>query len=156
MGTRWGYDKFPKETPLVFYKAGRPIVPPLQMRDGLKAVLENMVPYIQKAFPRKTVKFWRLQSPRHFHGGEWNQNGSCLFNEPLEELQVWTDNCFSATITKFLLLKEIEVRVFFKKDFLGLANGISHSQCIFPCLRGNSGDQESKFEQHRNHVWWWF
>ncbi|KAL7002952.1 Protein trichome birefringence-like 12 [Sarracenia purpurea var. burkii] len=63
------------------------------MRDGLEAVLENMVSYIQKAFPRKTLKFWRLQSPRHFYGGEWNENGSCLFNEPLEELQLdlWFD-----------------------------------------------------------------
>ncbi|XP_057493611.1 protein trichome birefringence-like 12 isoform X2 [Actinidia eriantha] len=89
----WGYDKFPKEKPLVFYKAGRPIVPPLQMLDGLKVVLDNMVSYIQKEFPKSTLKFWRLQSPRHFYGGEWNQNGSCLFNEPLEELQLdlWFD-----------------------------------------------------------------
>ncbi|GFY80336.1 trichome birefringence-like protein [Actinidia rufa] len=82
-GHWWGYDKFPKEKPLVFYKAGRPIVPPLQMLDGLKVVLDNTVSYIQKEFPKSTLKFWRLQSPRHFYGGEWNQNGSCLFNELL-------------------------------------------------------------------------
>ncbi|KAK4563656.1 hypothetical protein RGQ29_005987 [Quercus rubra] len=84
---KWGYDKFPKERPLVFYHAGQPISPPLEMLDGLKLVLENMVSYIQKKFPSKTLKFWRLQSPRHFYGGEWNQNGSCLFNEPLKESQ---------------------------------------------------------------------
>ncbi|XP_057465409.1 protein trichome birefringence-like 12 [Actinidia eriantha] len=90
---RWGYDKFPKEKPLVFYKAGRPIIPPLQMLDGLKVVLDNTVSYIQNEFPKSMLKFWRLQSPRHFYGGEWNQNGSCLFNEPLEELQLdfWFD-----------------------------------------------------------------
>ncbi|CAK9136942.1 unnamed protein product [Ilex paraguariensis] len=92
-GHWWGYDKFPKETPLVFYKAGKPILPPLGMLDGLKVVLDNMVAYIQKEFPKKTIKFWRLQSPRHFYGGEWNQNGSCLLNEPLEEhqLDLWFD-----------------------------------------------------------------
>ncbi|XAR73030.1 hypothetical protein NMG60_11019880 [Bertholletia excelsa] len=92
-GHWWGLDKFPKETPLVFYKAGKPIEPPLEMFDGLKVVLENMVPHIQNEFPRKTLKFWRLQSPRHFYGGEWNQNGSCPFSEPLEEhqLDLWFD-----------------------------------------------------------------
>lgn len=86
--TRWGSDKFPKEKPLVFYHASQQIHPPLEMLDGLKVVLENMVSYIQKHVPHKTLKFWRLQSPRHFYGGEWNQNGSCLFSDPLEELQV--------------------------------------------------------------------
>lgn len=85
---RWGYDKFPKETPLVFYKAGQPIFPPLGILDGYKVVLENMVAYIEREFPRNTLKFWRFQSPRHFYGGDWNQNGSCLFKDPLEEVQV--------------------------------------------------------------------
>ncbi|GAV65103.1 PC-Esterase domain-containing protein/PMR5N domain-containing protein [Cephalotus follicularis] len=92
-GHWWGYDKFPKETPLVFHRAGEPIVPHLEMLDGLKIVLENMVSYIQSEFPSKTIKFWRLQSPRHFYGGDWNQNGSCLFDEPLKEdqLDLWFD-----------------------------------------------------------------
>ncbi|KAL2343882.1 hypothetical protein Fmac_005167 [Flemingia macrophylla] len=89
-GHWWNNDKFPKEKPLVFYKSGQPIIPPLGMLDGLKVVLGNMIPYIQKEFPGKTL-FWRLQSPRHFYGGDWNQNGSCLFNKPLEEneLDLW-------------------------------------------------------------------
>ncbi|XP_021903676.1 protein trichome birefringence-like 12 isoform X2 [Carica papaya] len=86
-GHWWGYDKFPKETPPVFYRAGQVIEPPLRIQEGLKVVLEHMVAYIQREVPRKAVKFWRLQSPRHFYGGEWNQNGSCLFNRPLEESQ---------------------------------------------------------------------
>lgn len=86
--TRWSSDKFPKETPLSFYRAGKPILPPLDILDGFKVVLENMVSYIQNKLPQKTLKLWRLQSPRHFYGGEWNQNGSCLFNKPLEEQQV--------------------------------------------------------------------
>ncbi|PIN16907.1 hypothetical protein CDL12_10441 [Handroanthus impetiginosus] len=92
-GHWWGYDKFPKETPLVFFKGGQPIHPPLEMLDGLKVVLEYMVAHIDKVFPKNVHKFWRLQSPRHFHGGEWNQNGSCLFDEPLKEYQLdmWFD-----------------------------------------------------------------
>ncbi|XP_062082705.1 protein trichome birefringence-like 12 isoform X2 [Humulus lupulus] len=86
-GHWWGFDKFPKEKPLVFYQAGQPILPPPNMLDGLKLVLENMASYVQKEIPSKTLKFWRLQSPRHFYGGDWNQNGSCMFNDPLEELQ---------------------------------------------------------------------
>ncbi|KAE8698793.1 Protein trichome birefringence-like 12 [Hibiscus syriacus] len=90
-GHWWGYDKFPKETPLVFYRHGRPINPSLGLLDGFQVVLENMVHHIQKEVPKKTLKFWRLQSPRHFYGGEWNQNGSCLFDRPLEEdqLDLW-------------------------------------------------------------------
>ncbi|KAL9329218.1 hypothetical protein ACSQ67_004221 [Phaseolus vulgaris] len=84
-GHWWNNDKFPEEKPLVFYKAGQAIVPPLGMLDGLKVVLANTITYIQKEFPRNTLKLWRLQSPRHFYGGDWNQNGSCLFNRPLEE-----------------------------------------------------------------------
>ena len=94
---RWNFDKFPEGKPLVFYKAGQPIVPPLGMLDGLKVVLDNMIAYIQKEFPRNTLKFWRLQSPRHFYGGDWNQNGSCLFNKPLEENEV----CVSETCLDF-------------------------------------------------------
>ena len=117
---RWGYDKFPKERPLVFYHAGQPISPPLEMLDGLKLVLENMVSYIQKKVPSKTLKFWRLQSPRHFYGGEWNQNGSCLFNEPLKESQVWIDDGsphFCAFLPRFYLtitiLSSFHIKIIF-------------------------------------------
>ncbi|KAK4271355.1 hypothetical protein QN277_020059 [Acacia crassicarpa] len=90
-GHWWNHDKFPKQKPLVFYRAGRPIVPQLEMLDGLKIILDSTVSYIQNKFPSKTLKFWRLQSPRHFYGGDWNQNGSCLLNKPLEkhELDLW-------------------------------------------------------------------
>ncbi|KAL9231930.1 hypothetical protein vseg_007088 [Gypsophila vaccaria] len=92
-GHWWGPHKFPKETPLVFYQNGRLISPPLDFMDGLKVVLKSMMSYIDKEVPSSTLKFWRLQSPRHFFGGEWNQNGSCLFDEPLQEsqLDMWFD-----------------------------------------------------------------
>ncbi|KAJ8572466.1 hypothetical protein K7X08_008977 [Anisodus acutangulus] len=52
-------------------------------------VLENMIAYIEKELPEKTLKFLHLQSPRHFHGGEWNQNGSCTADEL--QLDLWFD-----------------------------------------------------------------
>ncbi|XP_047945837.1 protein trichome birefringence-like 12 [Salvia hispanica] len=98
-GHWWGPDKFPKETPLVFFRDGQPIHPYLELMDGLKVVVKNMVAHIEKAFPKKVLKFWRLQSPRHFYGGDWNQNGSCLFDEPLKEseLDLWFDPANNGT-----------------------------------------------------------
>ncbi|EOA13490.1 hypothetical protein CARUB_v10026551mg [Capsella rubella] len=92
-GHWWGYDKFPKETPLVFHRKGKPINPPLDILQGFELVLQHMVSYIQREVPAKTLRFWRLQSPRHFSGGDWNQNGSCLLEKPLEEsqLDLWFD-----------------------------------------------------------------
>ncbi|KAF8410664.1 hypothetical protein HHK36_003196 [Tetracentron sinense] len=93
IGHWWGSNKFPKERPLVFYRQGKPILPPFEILDGLQSVLKSMVPYIHREVPSGTLKFWRLQSPGHFYSVEWNLNGSCLFNEPLEESQpdTWFD-----------------------------------------------------------------
>lgn len=85
---RWGHDKFPEENPLVFFREGKPIVPPLGILEGLQVVLESMVSHIEKEVPKKTLKFWRTQSPRHFYGGDWDHNGSCLFTEPLKQQEV--------------------------------------------------------------------
>lgn len=81
---RWGPDKFPKDKPLVFFTKGKPIDPPLGIRDGLNAVINSMVSYIEREVPGRTLKLWRTQSPRHFFGGEWDHNGSCLFDKPLK------------------------------------------------------------------------
>ncbi|KAF0934166.1 hypothetical protein E2562_023428 [Oryza meyeriana var. granulata] len=92
----WGLDKFPKETPLVFYQGGKPIEPPLGIYDGLKIVLESMASYIEREVPSKTLKLWRTQSPRHFHRGEWDHNGSCVFDRLLQEheIDLWFDPRF--------------------------------------------------------------
>jgi len=84
-GHWWGLDKFPRETPLVFYKGGIPIEPPLGIFDGLKVVLKSMASYIEREVPGKTLKLWRTQLPRHFDGGEWDHNGSCVSDRLLEE-----------------------------------------------------------------------
>lgn len=95
-GHWWDRYKFPKDTPLVFYKGGKPIEPPLDMHNGLKVVLKSIASYIEREVPRKTLKLWRTQSPRHFYGGEWDHNGSCVSDRRLEEheLNSWFDPQF--------------------------------------------------------------
>ncbi|KAF7077299.1 hypothetical protein CFC21_081866 [Triticum aestivum] len=95
-GHWWGSYKFPKETPLVFYRGGKPIEPPLSIFDGLKIALKSMGSYIKREVPSKTLKLWRTQSPRHFDGGDWNHNGSCVSNRLLQqnELDSWFDPRF--------------------------------------------------------------
>lgn len=88
MCIRWGTYKFPRETPLVFYEGGRPIEPPLSIPDGLKRVIKSMAAYIDAEAPSTTLKLWRTQSPRHFHGGEWDRNGSCVTDKLLKEDEV--------------------------------------------------------------------
>uniref|UniRef100_A0A0D6R5I2 Uncharacterized protein n=1 Tax=Araucaria cunninghamii TaxID=56994 RepID=A0A0D6R5I2_ARACU len=92
-GHWWGLDKFPKETPLVFYREGSLISPLFSIKDGLHVVLQSMASYIERTIPKDRLKLWRTQSPRHFHGGEWNQNGSCTFDTLLGEnkLDDWFD-----------------------------------------------------------------
>uniref|UniRef100_A0A7N0TNV8 Trichome birefringence-like N-terminal domain-containing protein n=1 Tax=Kalanchoe fedtschenkoi TaxID=63787 RepID=A0A7N0TNV8_KALFE len=108
-GHWWGHDKFPKEKPLVFYESGNLIMPPLDMLDGFRRVLKNMASYIEKEIPSKTLKFWRLQSPRHFLGGDWNQNGSCLFDNPLNksQLDLWFDPANEGVNKEARLLNDI-------------------------------------------------
>lgn len=86
---RWGTYKFPKETPLLFYRGGEPIEPPLSIHDGMKVVIKSMASYIDREMPSsRTLKLWRSQSPRHFDGGEWDHNGSCVTGRLLEEDEV--------------------------------------------------------------------
>ena len=89
---RWSSDKFPKETTLSFHKEGKFISPALSIRDRLHVVLQSMVSYIENTIPKDRLKLWRTQSPRHFYGGEWNQNGSITFDTLLDERKVWTTN----------------------------------------------------------------
>uniref|UniRef100_A0A453MWN4 Trichome birefringence-like C-terminal domain-containing protein n=1 Tax=Aegilops tauschii subsp. strangulata TaxID=200361 RepID=A0A453MWN4_AEGTS len=108
-GHWWGPDKFPKETPLVFYRGGKPIEPPLGIFDGLKVVLKSMSSYIEREVPSTTMKLWRTQSPRHFDGGEWDHNGSCLSKRLLEEheLDSWFDPRFGGVNKEARLVNSV-------------------------------------------------
>jgi hypothetical protein len=49
----------------------------LSIREGLATVVKSMLDFIDDIVPAHVLKVWRLQSCRHFQGGEWNKNGSC-------------------------------------------------------------------------------
>ncbi|XP_071732555.1 protein trichome birefringence-like 12 [Rutidosis leptorrhynchoides] len=117
-GHWWGYDKFPKESPLAFYEGGKPIVPAPDMLGGLQIVLKNMAAHIHKEFPKTTLKFWRLQSPRHFYGGDWNQNGSCLSRDPLKEseLELWFDPSNNGVNKEARLINQVIIKTLQETD----------------------------------------
>ncbi|MCO5587109.1 hypothetical protein L7F22_041056 [Adiantum nelumboides] len=87
-GHWWGFDKFPLDSPLLFFKDGKPIIPPLNLRNGLRVVLQHMVEFTERRYPSEVLKIWRTQSPRHFEGGDWNQNGSCVTSRLLQDSQI--------------------------------------------------------------------
>ncbi|KAB2633912.1 protein trichome birefringence-like 12 [Pyrus ussuriensis x Pyrus communis] len=78
---------------LFIVRANQYYLLPIDMSYRFKVALENMVSYVQNKVPHKTLKIWRLQSPRHFYGGDWNQNDSCLFNKLIDkqQLNLWFD-----------------------------------------------------------------
>ncbi|KAG0453947.1 hypothetical protein HPP92_025251 [Vanilla planifolia] len=71
-GHWWGLDKFPKETPLVFYKGGKPIVPPLEIFDGRSGSSEYDLLHRERGAQEdckdlahsisQTFPWWRLES----------------------------------------------------------------------------------------------
>jgi hypothetical protein len=117
---RWGPDKFPKETPLVFYKGGKPIEPPLGIHDGLKVVLRSMFSYIEREVPSKILKMWRTQSPRHFYGGDWNQNGSCVFDRLLEDHEVPLQRSNTQTVLIQIIPSKFLVLIILNKNLVQL------------------------------------
>ncbi|CAN1167560.1 Protein trichome birefringence-like 13 [Linum perenne] len=80
----WAPSKFdPVKTPMLFYRKGVPIIPPVSPDVGLDMVLENMIHFVEDKMRPGGIKFFRTQSPRHFEGGDWNEGGSCLRKKPL-------------------------------------------------------------------------
>ncbi|KAL3730152.1 hypothetical protein ACJRO7_027196 [Eucalyptus globulus] len=85
----WAPSKFdPIKSPMLFFRNGQPLIPPLKPDIGLDLVLENMMKYVSKEAKSGTIKFFRTQSPRHFEGGDWDQGGSCPRSKPLLPEQV--------------------------------------------------------------------
>eukprot|EP00850_Spirogloea_muscicola_P009334 SM000052S17726 [mRNA] locus=s52:368091:371296:- [translate_table: standard] len=82
-------DKFDKQDmPVLFFDGGEPVMPPLDIIRGFALVMKRMVAHIEKTVPSDRIKLWRLQSPRHFEGGEWNTNGTCTDLPLLSKRQV--------------------------------------------------------------------
>ncbi|KAI6678237.1 hypothetical protein NL676_039033 [Syzygium grande] len=85
----WAPSKFdPIKSPMLFFRKGQPLIPPVKPNIGLDLVLENMMKYVTNEAKSDAIKFFRTQSPRHFEGGDWDQGGSCPRSKPLLPEQV--------------------------------------------------------------------
>ncbi|KAI5069549.1 hypothetical protein GOP47_0015850 [Adiantum capillus-veneris] len=88
----WAPEKFdPVKTPMIFFEKGEPIIPTKPPEEGLDMVLKSMIAYVEQRMPAEGLMFLRMQSPRHFEGGDWNEGGSCHRSKPLteEEAKTW-------------------------------------------------------------------
>ncbi|XP_074291597.1 protein trichome birefringence-like 13 [Silene latifolia] len=80
----WAPKKFdPVKSPMLFYKDGMPINPPVTPDTGLDLVLEHMISFVDRKMRPGGIKIFRTQSPRHFEGGDWDQGGTCPRQKPL-------------------------------------------------------------------------
>ncbi|CAN1760589.1 Protein trichome birefringence-like 13 [Linum perenne] len=151
----WAPSKFdPVKTPMLFYRKGVPIIPPVSPDVGLDMVLENMVHFVEDKMRPGGIKFFRTQSPRHFEGGDWNEGGSCLRKKPLlfdqaEQLFGVRNNGTNveARLVNQHILKVVKWSSFQILDITHLselradghpanAGGKKHDDCMHWCLPG--------------------
>ncbi|KAK7400424.1 hypothetical protein VNO78_11630 [Psophocarpus tetragonolobus] len=151
----WAPSKFdPVKSPMLFFKKGQPVIPPLRPDQGLDMVLEHMIPYVEKKARPGAIKFFRTQSPRHFEGGDWDQGGSCQRDRPLSIEQV--EELFSVKnngtnvetrLVNEHLYKALKGSSFITLDITHLsefradahpasAGGKKHDDCMHWCLPG--------------------
>ncbi|TKY59401.1 trichome birefringence 13 [Spatholobus suberectus] len=151
----WAPSKFdPVKSPMLFFKNGQPVIPPLRPDQGLDMVLGHMIPYVEEKARPGAVKFFRTQSPRHFEGGDWDQGGSCQRDRPLSVEQV--EELFSvknngtnveARLVNDRLYKALKGSGFIVLDITHLsefradahpasAGGKKHDDCMHWCLPG--------------------
>ncbi|KAL2343896.1 hypothetical protein Fmac_005181 [Flemingia macrophylla] len=151
----WAPSKFdPTKSPMLFFKKGQPVIPPLRPDQGLDMVLEHMIPYVEENARPGAVKFFRTQSPRHFEGGDWDQGGSCQRDRPLSVEQV--EELFSvrnngtnveARLVNEHLYKALKGSSFIILDITHMsefradahpasAGGKKHDDCMHWCLPG--------------------
>ncbi|CAN1760588.1 Protein trichome birefringence-like 13 [Linum perenne] len=154
-GHWWAPSKFdPVKTPMLFYRKGVPIIPPVSPDVGLDMVLENMVHFVEDKMRPGGIKFFRTQSPRHFEGGDWNEGGSCLRKKPLlfdqaEQLFGVRNNGTNveARLVNQHILKVVKWSSFQILDITHLselradghpanAGGKKHDDCMHWCLPG--------------------
>ncbi|GMH29716.1 hypothetical protein Nepgr_031559 [Nepenthes gracilis] len=85
----WAPVKFdPVKSPMLFFKEGIPVLPPIYPDVGLDMVLKHMISFVESRMQPGGIKILRTQSPRHFEGGDWDKGGSCQHVEPLSAKRV--------------------------------------------------------------------
>ncbi|XP_076938170.1 protein trichome birefringence-like 13 [Bidens hawaiensis] len=151
----WAPSKFdPVKSPMLFFKNGQPLIPPISPEIGLDLVLRHMISYVEEKARPGTVLFFRTQSPRHFEGGDWNEGGSCKRLQPLSphevekffsvqnngtnvETRVVNEHLFEAIKgTAFRLLDITRMSEFRADAHPSSAGGKKHDDCMHWCLPG--------------------
>ncbi|CAL5186072.1 unnamed protein product [Lathyrus oleraceus] len=167
----WAPSKFdPVNSPMLFFKNGQPVIPPLRPDEGLDMVLEHMKSYVEEKARPGAVKFFRTQSPRHFEGGDWDQGGSCQRDRPLSAEQV--EELFSVknngTNVEVRLVNEHLNKALKGSSFVILnitylselradahpasAGGKKHDDCMHWCLPGITDTWNDLFVEHLNSI----
>ncbi|KAL4338820.1 hypothetical protein HN51_049055 [Arachis hypogaea] len=167
----WAPSKFdPVKSPMLFFKKGQPVLPPLPPDQGLDMALEHMIAYVEERARPGAVKFFRTQSPRHFEGGDWDQGGSCQRDKPLSTEQV--EEVFSVKnngtnvevrLVNGHLYKALKGSTFIVLDITHLsefradahpaaAGGKKHDDCMHWCLPGLTDTWNDLFVTHLNSV----
>ncbi|KAL5080370.1 hypothetical protein RYX36_008791 [Vicia faba] len=167
----WAPSKFdPVNSPMLFFKNGQPVIPPLRPDQGLDMVLEHMKAYVEEKARPGAVKFFRTQSPRHFEGGDWDQGGSCQRDQPLSAEQV--EELFSVknngTNVEVRLVNEHLNKALKGSSFVILnitylselradahpasAGGKKHDDCMHWCLPGITDTWNDLFVEYLNSI----
>ncbi|KAK7319545.1 hypothetical protein RJT34_04267 [Clitoria ternatea] len=167
----WAPSKFdPVKSPMLFFKKGQPLIPPLHPDQGLDIVLKLMIQYVEDKARPGAVKFFRTQSPRHFEGGDWDQDGSCQRDWPLSAEQV--EELFSvknngtnveARLVNEHLFKALKGSGFVILDITHMSEfradahpastgGKKHDDCMHWCLPGLTDTWNDLFIEHLNSI----
>ncbi|XP_027347772.1 protein trichome birefringence-like 13 [Abrus precatorius] len=167
----WAPSKFdPGKSPMLFFKNGEPVIPPLRPDQGLDMVLKHMIPYVEEKARPGAVKFFRTQSPRHFEGGDWDQGGTCQRDQPLSieqveelfsvknngtnvEARLVNQHLYKALKgSSFIILNITHLSEFRADAHPAKAGGKKHHDCMHWCLPGLTDTWNDLFIQHLNSI----
>ncbi|KAF6148082.1 hypothetical protein GIB67_024257 [Kingdonia uniflora] len=68
---------------MLFFEKGLPVIHPIEPEIGLDIVLKNLIFYVNRRMRPAGIRIFRIQSPRNFEEGDWDQGGSCQRVQPL-------------------------------------------------------------------------
>ncbi|KAL9240503.1 hypothetical protein vseg_014713 [Gypsophila vaccaria] len=144
----------PVKSPMLFFKDGMPILPPVTPDVGLDMVLKHTISYVDSKMRPGGIKIFRTQSPRHFEGGDWDQGGTCprekpLFPEEVHQLFSLENNGTNMETrlinrhlenalkgSSFHILNITHMSEFRADAHPGKAGGKKHDDCMHWCLPG--------------------
>ncbi|CAH9103275.1 unnamed protein product [Cuscuta europaea] len=153
---------------MLFFKDGKPVMPPVLPETGLDLVLQHMISYIEERIRENTIILFRTQSPRHFEGGDWDHGGSCQRTHPLslqevEEFFSLKNNGTNGEAhlvnqhlrrnldgTKFRILDITHMSEFRADAHPSTVGGKKHDDCMHWCLPGLTDTWNDLFIAHIN------